>query len=112
LIKGPIVTNPPQTFSAEFFDGKAEIILSGRRRLTGEFELFTLGESIEGKHKRSPINPDSMKPSPGADAKGFAALSDGAGSQLECVYSLIRATGRGEGTCADNQHNTYSLVFD
>lgn len=103
------MTNPPQTFSAEFFDGKAEIILSGRRRLTGEFELFTLGESIKGKHKRSPINPDSMKPSPGADAKGFAALSDGAGSQLECVYSLIRATGRGEGTCADNQYLQLSL---
>jgi hypothetical protein len=112
LIKGPIVTNPPQTFSAEFFDGKAEIILSGRRRLTGEFELFTLGESIKAKYKPGLINPDSMKLSPGADAKGFAALSDGAGSQLECVYSLIRATGRGEGTCADNQRNTYSLVFD
>jgi hypothetical protein len=113
LIKGLIVTIPPQTFSAEFSEtGKAQVILSGRRLLTGDFELIGLEESIKGKYKPSLINTDSMKPSPGADAKGFVALSDGRGTQLECVYSLIRSTGRGEGTCADNQRNTYSLVFD
>ena len=113
LIKGPIVSNPPQTFSAKFSEtGKAEVILSGRRILTGDFELIGLEESIKGKFKPSLVNTDGMKPSPGADAKGFAVLSDGGGTQLECAYSFSRSTKRGEGTCADNQRNTYSLVFD
>jgi Zn-dependent protease with chaperone function len=113
LIRGPIVSNPPQAFSAEFLPtGKVQVILSGRRLLTGDFELFGPAESIKAKYKAALINPDGLKLSPGADTKGFAALSDGSGTQLECVYSLTRATGRGEGTCADNQRNTYRLVFD
>jgi len=113
LIKGPIVSNPPQTFSAEFLEtGKAQVILSGRRLLTGDFELFGIGESIKAKYSANLVNPDSLKPLAGADAKGFAALSDGGGTQLECAYSFSRSTGRGEGTCADNQRNTYRLVFD
>jgi hypothetical protein len=113
LIKGPIVTNPPQAFSADFLPtGKAQVILSGRRLLTGDFELFGLADSIKAKYNAALINPDGLKPSVGADAKGFAAFSDGSGTQLECVYALTRSTGRGEGTCADNQRNTYRIVFD
>jgi hypothetical protein len=41
--------------------------------------------------------------------KGFARFVD-VDLQLECVYALTRATGRGEGTCVDNQRNTYRLV--
>jgi Peptidase family M48 len=113
LIKGPIVTNPPQAFSAEFLPtGKAQVILSGRRLLTGDFELFGLADSVKAKYNPALINPDSLKPSVGADSIGFAALTDGSGTQLECIYSLKRATGRGEGSCADNQRNTYRIVFD
>jgi beta-barrel assembly-enhancing protease len=113
LIKGPIVTNPPQTFSAEFLEtGKAQVILSGRRLLTGDFELIGLEESIKAKYQPRLINPDTIKPSAGTDSKGFAALSDGAGTQLECVYSLTKSTGRGQGSCADNQRNVYRIVFD
>jgi hypothetical protein len=44
--------------------------------------------------------------------KGFAALSDGAGMQIECAYSLTKETGRGQGMCADNLGKTYRIVFD
>jgi len=113
LIKGPIVTNPPQTFSAEFLEtGKAQVILSGRRLLTGTFELFGLEESIKAKSGATLINHDSVKPVAGAETKAFAVLSDGSGTQLECAYSFSRSRGRGEGTCADNQRNTYKIIFD
>jgi Peptidase family M48 len=113
LIKGPIVSNPPQAFSGEFLpSGKAQVILSGRRLLTGDFELFGIADSITAKYKPALVNPDNLKLSIRADAKGFAALNDGSGTQLECVYSITKATGLGEGTCADNQRNTYRIVFD
>lgn len=113
LIRGPIVSNPPQAFSAEFLSsGKALVVLSSRRLLTGDFELFELDKPIQAKYSAKLVNPDNVKPISRADAKGFAALSDNSGTELECVYSFARATGRGEGTCADNQRNTYRLVFD
>ncbi len=113
LIKGPIVTNPPQTYSAEFLEsGKASVVLSGRSRLTGEFELFGIDQSVPAKYAAWLMNPDSIKPGHGADAKGFAVFSDGTGTELECSYSLTRSTGRGQGVCADNQNNTYRIVFD
>jgi hypothetical protein len=113
LIRGPVVTNPPQTFSAEFSeDGKASAILSGRRLVTGNYELFGLSDSIKEKYSPRLINADSVKPRGSADAKGFAALSDNSGTDLECAYTFNRSTRRGEGTCADNQRNTYTLVFD
>jgi hypothetical protein len=55
---------------------------------------------------------DGLRAVAGADAKGFAALSDGAGMQMECAYSLTKNTGRGQGLCADNQGNSYRIVFD
>jgi len=82
-----------------------------RRLLTGDLELLALGESVT-KCNANLINSDSVKPSAGADAKGFAVFSDGSGNQLECAYSFSRSTGRDDGTCADNQRNTYRLVFD
>lgn len=113
LIKGPIVSNPPQTFNGEFLPtGKAQVILSGRRLLTGDFELFGISESVRAKYKPALVNPDNLKIPRGSDVKGFAALSDGVGTELECVYSLNNATTRGEGTCADNQNNTYRIIFD
>jgi hypothetical protein len=112
LVKGRIVSSPPQAFGAEFFDdtGKATVILSGRRLINGDFELFGMSESIASKYKAQLIRPDALKPFAGADAKGFARFSD-LGLQLECVYALTRATGRGEGVCADNEGNTYQIVF-
>jgi hypothetical protein len=78
------VSNPPQAFNAEFLPtGKARMI-SGRRLLTGDFELFALAESIKAKYKATLINRESVKPSAGADTKVFAALSDGGSTQLEC----------------------------
>jgi len=113
LIKGPIVSNPPQTFRGSFTpDGKAEVTLAGNRTLSGKFESFPASESIRARYKPVLVNPDSVKISRGTDLKGFAVLSDGIGTELECVYSLNNATGHGEGTCADNQRNTYRIVFD
>jgi len=113
LIKGPVVSNPPQTFNGEFLSGgKAQVVLSGRRLLTGDFELLPITESIQAKYKPALLKLDGLKPVAGADAKGFAALSDGAGMQMECAYSLTKDTGRGQGTCADNQGNTYRIMFD
>jgi Peptidase family M48 len=113
LIKGPVVSNPPQTFSGEFLsNGKAQIVLSGRRLLTGDFDLVPITESIQSKYKPTLIKVDGVQPISGADAKGFAALSDGTGVQMECAYSLTKDTGRGQGMCADNQGNTYRIVFD
>lgn len=113
LIKGPIVSNPPQTFNAEFFEGgKAFVVLSGRRPLTGDFELFGISELTKAKYNVRLMNPDSVNPAPGTDARGFAVLSDGTGTELECSYSLTRSTGRGQGMCADNQRNTYRIIFD
>ena len=107
-----IVSNPPQTFNGEFLPtGKAQVIL-GRRRLTGDFELFGMSDSIKTKYAPSLIDVDSLKPSRNANAKGFVVLSDDSGTQLECVYALNKSTGRGDGTCADNQRNTYRIVFD
>jgi hypothetical protein len=111
LIKGRIVSNPPQSYNAEFLDtGKASVTLSGPRRVHGDFELFGLTESISAKYQSRLIKPDSLKPFTGADAKGFATFHD-ADVQVECVYALTRSTGRGEGTCADNQGNVYRIVF-
>ena len=111
LIKGLIVSNPPQTFSAEFFeDGKASAVLNGRRLLTGNYALFELSESISAKYSAKLIKPDTLKLFSGADTKGFAALSD-VDLEIECVYGLTRSTGRGDGTCADNQGNTYRIAF-
>jgi predicted Zn-dependent protease len=111
LIKGRVVTNPPQTFSAEFLEtGKAAVTLAGPRRVTGDFELFGLTESIDAKYKPRLIKPDNLKPFTGADAKGFATFAD-AELRIECAYALIRSTGRGEGACADNQGNIYRIVF-
>jgi hypothetical protein len=113
LIKGPVVSNPPQTFSGEFLSsGKAQVVLSGRRLLTGDFELVPITESIQAKYKPTLIKLDGLKPVVGADMKGFAALSDGAGMQIECAYALTKETGRGQGMCADNLGNTYRIVFD
>jgi hypothetical protein len=113
LISGPTVSNPPQSFNGEFSsNGEARVVLAGRRVLTGNFDLFETGQSIQAKYQPKLIKPEAVKPLAGTDAKGFAALSDGTGLQLECIYSIKRATGRGEGTCADNQRNTYKIVFD
>ena len=113
LIKGPIVSTPPQRFTAEFYDsGKAVVVLSGPGRLTGDYQIFAMNESIAAKYAAHLINPDEVKPQIGADAKGFVALSDGTGTELECSFAFSKATGRGEGTCGDNLRNTYRLVFD
>ena len=113
LTRGPIVSDPPQRFIAEFYDnGKAAAVLSGIGRLSGDYQIFGINESIAAKYTTHLINPDNVKPQIGADAKGFAALSNGTGTELECSYTFIKATGHGEGTCADNQRNTYRLVFD
>jgi hypothetical protein len=113
LTRGPIVSNPPQRFIAEFYDnGKAAAVLSGIGRLSGDYQIFAINESIAEKYATHLINPDSVKPQIGADARGFAALSSGTGTELECSFTFIKATGRGEGACADNQRNTYRLVFD
>jgi hypothetical protein len=107
------VTNPPQVSNGEFLpNGKVQVNVSGRRLLTGEFELFGLTDSFRPKHAPSLINPETLKISRNADIKGFAALSDDIGMQLECVYSLTRSNGRGEGICADNQRNTYRIVLE
>jgi hypothetical protein len=83
LIKGPVVSNPPQTFNGEFLSsGKAQVVLSGRRLLTGDFDLIPITESIQAKYKPTLIKLDGLKPIAGADMKGFAALSDGAGMQM------------------------------
>jgi hypothetical protein len=111
LIKGPVVSDPPQVFKAEFFPGGKVQVVLGRRILIGDFELFSLTDSIKSKQP-SLINPDTLKVSPNADAKGFAGLSDETGMQLECIYSLTQSNGRGAGTCADNQRNSYRIVFD
>jgi hypothetical protein len=113
LIRGPVVTNPPQVSNGEFLpNGKVQVNVSGRRLLTGEFELFGLTDSFRPKHAPSLINPETLKISRNSDTKGFAALSDDIGMQLECVYSLTRSNGRGEGICADNQRNTYRIVLE
>jgi hypothetical protein len=113
LIRGPVVTNPPQTFNAEFLDtGQASVVLSGRRRLTGQVETFGINDSIATKYSARLIEPDSVKPGAGSDAKGFAYFSDTAGLEMECAFSLTRSTGRGRGICVDNQSNTYQIVFD
>jgi hypothetical protein len=112
LVKGRIVSNPPQAYSAEFFDDtrKASVALSGQRMVNGEYEYFGVNESIGTKYKASLIKPDSLKLFPGADVKGFAVFSD-LDLKIECAYALRQATGRGEGTCADNQGNIYRIVF-
>lgn len=80
LIKGPVVSNPPQTFNAEFLsNGKAQVVFWGRRLLTGNFEHLPITESIQAKYKPALIKLDGLKPAAGADVKGFATLSDGAG---------------------------------
>ncbi|HXG51504.1 MAG TPA: M48 family metalloprotease [candidate division Zixibacteria bacterium] len=113
LVEGPIVSNPPQRFNAEFREtGKASVVLFGSRRLMGDFELFGLRQSISEKYKARLINPDAVGLPAGADAKGFAFFSDGAGIEMECAYAVARSTGRGEGMCADNQNNTYRIIFD
>jgi hypothetical protein len=113
LIRGPVVTNPPQTFNAEFLDtGQASVVLSGRRRLVGQFETFGINDRIATKYSAHLIEPDSIKLGADNDAKGFAFFSDTAGWEMECAFSLTRATGRGRGLCADNQRNTYQIVFD
>jgi hypothetical protein len=113
LIRGPVVTTPPQVFKAEFLDSsEASVILSGQRRLTGVFETFGLNDSITKKYSARLLEPDSVKPEANSDAKGFAYFSDKAGWDMECAFSLTRATGRGRGICADNQRNTYQIVLD
>jgi hypothetical protein len=112
LIKGRIVSTPPQTFNAEFFDnGKASATLSGRRLLNGNYELFEMRDSISTKYKARLINPDGLKPFEGADSKGFAVMSD-VDLQLECVYGLTRATGRGEGTHVRRVHIDSLIAID
>jgi hypothetical protein len=62
LVKGPIVSNPPQIFNGEFWRRvKAQVILSGRRLLTGDFELFGIADSITAKYKPALVNPDNLK---------------------------------------------------
>ena len=73
--------------------------------------MFGLSESIKAKYKPGLINPDSLKPFAGADAKGFATFS-GAAVRLECVYAIAKSGRQSEGLCADNQGNQYRIVFD
>jgi hypothetical protein len=112
LVKGRIVSNPPQEFSAEFFNDtrKASVILMGRRLLQGDFELFPISASIQAKYTAALIKPDSVKTVPGADLKGFARFTD-IDLELECAYTLVSSTGRGAGLCNDNQGNGYRIVF-
>ncbi len=114
LIRGPIVSRPPQAFNGQFLaTGKANIVLSGNRLLTGEYEMFEPTDQIRAKYEpRILKNPDNLKAPRGADAKGFAALSDGRSTEIECAYMISKTTGRGEGFCADNESNVYRLVFD
>jgi beta-barrel assembly-enhancing protease len=113
LIRGPIVSTPPQAFNAEYLDtGKASVVLSGRRRLTGDFELFDMDESISAKYTARLIKPDVVKPAAGANVKAFAVFSDDIGTEMECSYSFNKTSRRGQGICVDNQNNTYQIVFD
>lgn len=112
LIRGPIVSDPPQSFSGEFSsNGKAQVMLSNRRIVQGDFQLFELSDSVSAKYQASLIKPDTLKPPAGTDMKGFAALSDDSTLKLECAYAIAKSSGRGEGTCADNERNTYRIVF-
>ena len=89
LTKGPIVSDPPQRFIAEFYDnGKAAAGLAGIGRLSGDYQIFGINESIAPRYTTHLINPDDVKPQIGADAKGFAALSDGTGIELECSFTF------------------------
>jgi len=73
-----MLANTPQTYSAEFLEnGKAFVVLSGLRRLTGEFELFGLTESVIAKYNARLINPDSVKPAPAPMLKGSLYLATG-----------------------------------
>jgi hypothetical protein len=112
LVKGRIVSNPPQAFSVEFFadTGKAAVTFGGAQRIAGEFEFFDLADSVSTKRSAQLIKPDTLKPFDGADTKGFATFGE-AGFRLECAYALNRTSGRGEGTCADSQENIYQLAF-
>jgi hypothetical protein len=110
LIKGKIVSTPPQSFTAEFFDetGKTRVELSGRRVLEGDFELFLFSTRISSKLRI--VKPDSIKTIAGADKKGIARFSD-LDLELECAYMFVSSTGRGSGICTDNQGNGYQIVF-
>jgi hypothetical protein len=110
IYKGKIVSTPPQSFTAEFFDetGKTRVELSGRRVLEGDFELFPFSTRISSKLRI--VKPDSIKIIAGADKKGIARFSD-LDLELECAYMFVSSTGRGSGICTDNQGNGYQTVF-
>ena len=110
LVKGKIVSTPPQSFTAEFFDetGKTRVELSGRRVLEGDFELFPFSTGISSKLRI--VKPDSIKTIAGADKKGIARFSD-LDLELECAYMFVSSTGRGAGVCTDNQGNGYQIAF-
>jgi beta-barrel assembly-enhancing protease len=113
LVKGQIVSNPPQSFTANFDhdSGIASVTLAGNHRVDGTFELFELNESVGAKYRARLLKPETLKPFAGADSRGFAAFSD-AGLQLECAFALIKASARGAGTCQDNMGNGYQMVLE
>jgi hypothetical protein len=110
LVRGKIVSTPPQTFTAEFLDEtrKATVELAGRRLLQGDFELFPLSASISSKLRI--VKPGSIKTLAGADTKGLARFSD-LDLELECAYMFVSSTGRGSGVCTDTQGNGYQITF-
>jgi hypothetical protein len=79
--------------------------------LDGEFELFAPDEAVTARYTPRLIDRQTVNAAL-APMREASLSSRRNRNELECVYSLVQSTGRGQGTCADNQSTTYRIVFD
>ena len=114
--KGRIVSTPPMTLDAEFFDngsglGTSRLIFPGNQFWEGEFRLLSPDESFKSVTKAQLLDPDKIVRSETSAKKGFAAYPHPNGTLMECSFSISSAGRIEQGWCLDNHGNEYLVTY-
>jgi len=114
-IKGRLISPPPMTLDAEYFDngsgaGTSRLIFPGNQIWEGEFKLLPLQESFKGLVTASLLDPDEFVPSRNSSQKGFAQYSEQNGTKIECSFTLSDTGRIDQGRCLDNRGNEYRIT--
>ena len=114
--KGRMVSTPPMTLNAEFFDngsgsGTSRLIFPGNQFWEGEFRLLSYEDSFKATAKPLLLDPDKVVPSKTSAKKGFAAYPHPNGTLMECSFSMSIAGRIDQGRCLDNRGNEYLIAY-
>jgi Peptidase family M48 len=114
--KGRLVSTPPMTLNAEYFDngsgaGTSRLIFPGNQIWEGEFRLLPTQQSFKGMFNPRLLDPDKISPAASSVQKGFATYVGPSGSVMECGFMMSNSGQIDRGRCVDERGNEYQISF-